>query len=115
MPVAAETMAPWTRILLPPWIRYALPGFAILAALGPNGLYLYTLFTDPAANQTAIQNPVALVFMMEAMMLLALFLGFVYYRTRSGLQVVAYLALTFLGSLAFSFPLFLFLQSKADN
>ncbi|MBU43922.1 MAG: hypothetical protein CMN76_11930 [Spirochaetaceae bacterium] len=101
-----------TRIPLPAWIRYLLLGFAIVAALGPNGMYLYTLFTDPSANQTAMQNPVALVFMIEAMMLLALFLGYVYFRTRSWLQVLLYLALAFAGSLAFSFPLFMFVQSE---
>ena len=85
---------------------------AILAAIGPNALYLFAVITDPGLNQQAMQNPVALAFMIEAMMLLALFLWFVYHRTRSFVQVLVYFVLTFLGSLAFSFPLFLFLQSK---
>ena len=91
--------------------RWMLLIFAIAAALGPNGIYLHALFTNPSLNQEALNNPVAAAFMIEATMLLLLFLGYVYHRTRSFLQVLAYLALAFLGSLAFSFPLFLYLQS----
>ena len=90
----------------------ALIVFALLAFLGPNGLYLYTLFTHPELNTAALGNPVALAFMIEAMMLLCLFLWFVYTRTQSIKQVVIYLGLSFLGSLAFSFPLFLYFQKR---
>ena len=89
--------------------------FAITALLGPNALYLYALFTNPALNTAAFQNPVALAFMIEAMMLLGWFLYYVYTRTRSFVQVGIYLALSFLGSLAFSFPLFLYLQNRNDT
>jgi hypothetical protein len=90
----------------------ALIVFALLAFLGPNGLYLYTLFTQPELNAAALGNPVALAFMIEAMMLLGLFLWFVYTRTQSIKQVMIYLGLSFLGSLAFSFPLFLYFQKR---
>lgn len=92
--------------------RLILLVFALLALVGPNGLYLYAFFTQPELNQAAMQNPVALAFMIEAMMLLALFLWYVYRVTRSWAQVGLYLVLTFLGSLAFSFPLFLYLRSR---
>ena len=88
---------------------------AVIAALGPNGLYLYTLFTDPDQNNQALANPVAQAFMIEAMMLLTLFLYYVYRRTSSALQVLLYLVLAFLGSLAFSFPIFLYLQSETST
>lgn len=87
--------------------------FAVVAFLGPNGLYLYALFTDPSLNQQALGNPVALAFMIEAMMLLGLFLWYVHRETRSLAQVGLYLLLSFAGSLAFSFPLFLYLRRKA--
>jgi hypothetical protein len=90
----------------------ALIVFALLAFLGPNALYLYTLFTQPELNAAALGNPVALAFMIEAMMLLGLFLWFVYTRTQSIKQVVIYLGLSFIGSLAFSFPLFLYFQKR---
>lgn len=82
--------------------------FALLAFIGPNGMFLYAAFTQPALIQEANANLVALAFMIEAMMLLALFLGYVWIETRSAKQVVLYLALSFIGSLAFSFPFFLY-------
>ncbi|MEM0967580.1 MAG: hypothetical protein AAGJ81_15640 [Verrucomicrobiota bacterium] len=85
---------------------------AILAFLGPNGLYLYFAITQPELNQAAIRNPIALAFMIEAMMLLVLFLWQVYRITRSWMQVGLYLILSFIGSLAFSFPFFVYRQKK---
>lgn len=80
--------------------------FAILAFLGPNGLYLYYAMTKPELNAEALSNPISLAFMIEAMMLLALFLWYVFRTTRSWGKVVLYLVLAFLGSLAFSLPFF---------
>lgn len=97
---------------LTPASRIILLVVAALALLGPNGLYLYTLLTRPELNDLALRNPIALAFMIEAMMLLALFLWYVRRRTGSWLQVLLYLALSFAGSLAFSFPLFLYLDSR---
>ena len=48
--------------------------FAALAFLGPNGLYIYGLIVHPDLNLQAMTNPTALAFMIEAMMLLSLFL-----------------------------------------
>ncbi len=84
---------------------------AVLAALGPNGLYLYFAATQPEMNLEAMRNPIALAFMIEAMMLLALFLYYVFRRTGSWGKVVLYLVLAFAGSLAFSFPFFLWRES----
>ena len=98
-----------------PAMRSGLLAFAILAAIVPNGLYLYYTITQPELNSLAMQNPVALAFMIEAMMLLGLFLIYVYRKTGSWAQVALYLVLTFAGSLAFSFPLFLYIQSGKEN
>lgn len=95
--------------------RNILLGVGVIAALGPNALYLSTLFQDPTANRTAMENPVALAFMIEAMMLLVLFLWYVHRETRSWSEVLLYLVLAFAGSLAFSFPLFLYVQSKRKH
>ena len=85
---------------------------AILALVGPNGLYVYYAITAPELNQAALRNPIALAFMIEAMMLLGVFLWQVYRLTRSWIQVSLYLILSFVGSLAFSLPLFIYRQSK---
>ena len=88
---------------------------SVTAFIGPNGLYIYTLFTDPGANLEAINNPIALAFMVEAIMLLCLFLYYVYCKTKSMKQVFLYLILSFIGSLAFSFPLFIYLDFKKNS
>lgn len=98
-----------------PVTRTVLLLIAIVAALGPNGLYIYSSIQDPELNQKALANPVALAFMMEAMVLLAIFLWFVFQRTRSVIQVIVYLVLTFVGSLAFSFPFFLYVESSRKS
>lgn len=85
---------------------------AIIGLLGPNGLYLYFSLTQPELNSAAISNPIALAFMIEAIMLVAIFLFWVYQRTRSWKQVATYFVLTMCGSLAFSFPLFLYRNSQ---
>jgi hypothetical protein len=69
--------------------------FALVAFFGPNAYYLYWVAQDPGLNQTAWSHPVAAAFMAEAMMLLTLFLGYVYVRTRSWAKVGGYLVLSF--------------------
>lgn len=88
---------------------------AILAFLGPNGMYLYFTVTQPELNQEALSNPISLAFMIEAMMLLGLFLWYVFRTTRSWLSVMLYLVLAFLGSLAFSLPLFMSRKSSSGT
>lgn len=87
--------------------RKVLLGVAVLAFLGPNGFYLYYAATQPELNAEALSNPISLAFMIEAMMLLALFLWFVFKTTGSWTKVGLYLVLAFLGCLAFSLPFFL--------
>ncbi len=101
-----------TPLKLTPAQRTVLLIVAFLALLGPNALYLYYAATQPELNQEALRNPIALAFMIEAMMLLALFLWYVFRVTRSWLSVLLYLVLAFLGSLAFSLPFFLFRKSR---
>ena len=92
--------------------RIALLIFAAIAFFGPNAVFLYYAFTQPALIQEANANPIALAFMIEAMMLMALFLVYLWFKTKSLGQVVLYLILTFIGSLAFSFVVFLYAYSK---
>lgn len=86
--------------------------FAIIALLVPNGLYLFYAVTQPELNTAAMRNPIALAFMIEAMMLLGMFLVHVYRQTQSWAKVGIYLALSFIGSLAFSFPLYKYMESR---
>lgn len=101
-------------MLLSENLRRFLLIFAVIGGLVPNGLYLYFAFTRPDLNAAAMANPVAQAFMIEAMMLLGLFLFYVYRQTRSLGQVLLYLLLAIAGSLAFSFPVFLYRNSGSE-
>ena len=85
---------------------------AVVGLLGVNDLFLYGYFTEPTLIRQALSNKVALAFLIEALALLALFLVYVYQQTRSWGQVFKYYLLSMAGSLLFSLPLFLYLQSK---
>lgn len=96
-----------------PVTRASLLIFALVALIGPNGMFLYYAFSEPSLMQEANANPIALAFMIEAMMLLVLFLAYVWSKSRSVARVVWYLMLTFIGSLAFSFAVYLYVHSKS--
>jgi len=85
---------------------------SISALLGPNGIYIYSAIAKPELNLQALRNPIALAFIIEAMILLGLFLWYVFKQTKSWSKVLIYLVLSFVGSLAFSLPLFLYINNK---
>ncbi|MGJ8639528.1 MAG: DUF2834 domain-containing protein [Opitutaceae bacterium] len=99
-------------INLPGKLSLAALAVAVIAFLGPNGLYLYFSLTQPELNSAALRNPIALAFITEAFLLVAIFLGWVYHLTHSWSRVAIYFVLTMCGSLAFSFPLFLYRNSR---
>lgn len=97
---------------IPHQYRIVLLLFALTAFIGPNGMFLYYSFAEPSLINEANANPIALVFMIEAFMLVGLFLGYIWIKTQSVAQVVLYFGLSMIGSLAFSFALFFYLHSK---
>ena len=107
-----NTNCTMTPIQLSSTSRFLLLLFAVVTLLGPNGLFLYYSITNPDLLGDANSNPIALAFMIEAMMLLGLFLVYIWSKTKSLLQVALYLGLSFIGSLAFSFAIYLFVRSK---
>ncbi|MBX2823002.1 MAG: hypothetical protein KTR29_25100 [Rhodothermaceae bacterium] len=74
-------------------------------------MFLYYSITQPEVLQAANSNPIALAFMIEAFMLLGLFLVYVWRKTKSVRQVLLYLGLSFIGSLAFSFAVYVYVYS----
>ena len=101
-----------THFELSPKSRTLILLFAIITLVGPNGMFLYYSITQPELLQAANSNPIALAFMIEAFMLLALFLVYMWRKTKSVMQVVLYLGLSFIGSLAFSFAVYVYVYSK---
>ena len=87
--------------------RPALWALALVGLLGLNGVFVYYLLVRPDVVAAAQQNPVSLVFMAEAFVLV----GFgAWTIARLGLRRpgwLAFVVLSVVGSLAFSVPAFL--------
>ena len=92
--------------------RFLILLFAIVTFVGPNGMFLYYAFSRPELMQQANANPIALAFMIEAMMMLGLFLVFIWRKSKSVAKVLLYLFLSFIGSLAFSVAIYIYRQNQ---
>jgi hypothetical protein len=85
---------------------------AVFGFLGPNGVFLYYAFAEPAIFRVAMSNPITLVYVLEAFVLVALFAWFFH---RNGLRSpgwVAFVLMSLIGSLTFSVPAYLYVASR---
>ena len=85
---------------------------AVFGLIVPNGSFLYYSLVAPAALRAALSNPVALVFITEAFLLMFLFawvIGHLGFRSPGWL---AFIIMSLFGSLVFSVPAFLYLASR---
>lgn len=88
---------------------------AVSGLIVPNGIFIYYSLAAPALLHDALTNPVALVFIAEAFLLMFLFAWVIH---RQGLRSpgwLAFIVLSLLGSLAFSVPAFLYLASRRSR
>lgn len=86
--------------------RVFLWSLATIGFLGVNGAFFYGLFR-PAVLQQALSNPLALAFMVEAMLLMG---ALAYLLTKwqvNRLHWVWFVLLSLLGSMAFALPVVL--------
>lgn len=100
-------MKPFTRCQEKTLLALALFGVCI-----PNGFFLYHALTNPDTVREALANPVAQLVIAEAfflMFLLAWFINRIGFRKPGWL---AFIFLSFLGSMACSAPAFLYLASR---
>jgi hypothetical protein len=85
---------------------------ALLGLLGINGIFLYYVAFEPAAMMAALENPVSLVFIVEAFVMTA-FLAWLI--SSVGLEDPGwgwFVILSLVGGLAFSAPLFILLHLR---
>lgn len=99
------------RPLRPFFLVAAIVGFALV-----NGAFLYYAFIDHETYEAAMSNGLALVFMGEAFLLMFFFAFLI---ARLGLKRpgwVFFIAMSLIGSMAFSIPLqlYLWLRPKGD-
>ncbi len=94
--------------------RSLLAVLAIFGALVPNGVFLWVAFTNPDALWATMADPVALVFIGEAFLLMFFFAWLIH---RGGWRPgpVAFVVMSLLGSLAFSVPAWLWLASRPGS
>lgn len=83
--------------------RAFLWSLAVVGLVGVNGAFVYGL-VQPGVMNAALTNPISLAFMVEAIVLL---IAFAYLLTKwrvSRLSPLWFVALSFLGSMAFALP-----------
>lgn len=90
----------------------ALLFLAILGLLGPNSVFLYFTFARPEIAAAAYENPVALVFIVEAFFLMGLFAWGISKLGMTKPGWLAFIVLSIAGSMAFSVPFFLYLHLR---
>ncbi len=95
--------------------RILLVIFAVTGLIGPNGIFLYFALTDRAALLQALHDPVAMVFMGEAFLLLVLFAWLIKIRDLTRPGWLTFTVLSLLGSMAFSVPAFLLLHARKEG
>jgi hypothetical protein len=85
---------------------------AIFGLIIPNGFFLYYSLVSPAALHAALSNPVALVFITEAFLLMFLFAWFLHHMGLRSPGWRSFIVMSLVGSMVFSVPAFLYFASR---
>ena len=80
--------------------------------LGINGVFLWSLYTRPDAVREALANPLALAFVVEAMLLVATLAWLFRKWSLTRLGWGWFVVLSLVGSLAFAIPVALLLPKR---
>ena len=94
--------------------RMVLRVIAILGALGLNGVFLYVLLARPELWRAALQDPIAWVLMIEALLVTGVFGWWLARKKRQRPGGLWFVVLSLLGGLAFSLP-FVILAADRDR
>lgn len=78
----------------------------------PNGIFLYESVVKPDLVQQALGNPVALVFITEAFLLMFLFAWLIWHCGLGLRMAMLFILMSLLGSMVFSIPAMLYLASR---
>ena len=87
-------------------------GLALFGLTVPNGCFLYHAIFYPDIMWAALANPIAMVFIAEAFLLMFLFAYFIHRRGFRSPGWLAFIIMSFVGSMVFSIPAFLYLVSR---
>jgi hypothetical protein len=84
--------------------RFWLGLLALISLIGLNGAFFYGLLFQPEALQGALRNPIALAFIIEAMLLLVVLAWLLPRWGVSRLSSLWFVILSLLGGIAFALP-----------
>ena len=102
-------------IILTPREAATLAALAVFGLVVPNGIFLWYFFADHGVVRAALTNPVALVFISEAFLLMFLF-AWLLRKAGSGKPTgFIFILLSLAGSLACSVPLTLWLMCRRET
>jgi hypothetical protein len=99
-------------LILTPREATALAALAVFGLVVPNGIFLWYFFMDHGVVRAAVHNPVALVFIVEAFLLMFLL---AWLLRRSGCTRptgFVFVVMSLVGSMAFSVPAALWLAGR---
>ena len=85
---------------------------AIFGLIIPNGFFLYYSLVSPAALHAGLSNPVALVFITEAFLLMFLCAWLIHHMGLRSPGWLSFIVMSLLGSMVFSVPASLYLASR---
>ena len=88
---------------------------SILGLLIPNSIFLYYFCTDRATTNQALSNPISLVFIIEAFILMFLFAWLLKKTNPKKPTSISFIILSLLGSMVFSVPLTIYTIFNKSN
>ncbi len=88
---------------------------AVFGALLPNGVFLHYFFTSPETTKAALTNPLSLVFIIEAFILMFLFAWLLRKVAAKKPSGTLFVVMSLLGTMVFSIPVSLYLLTKKKD
>lgn len=85
---------------------------ALFGLIVPNGIFLYYFFSSPEVMQAAMSNPISLVFISEAFLLMFLFAWLLRKVGSTQPSGFVFILMSLVGSMVFSVPAALWLAGK---
>jgi len=95
--------------------RALLWALAAIGGLGVNGAFVYGVFARPGALAAALTNPIALAFVLEALILMGML---AYLLPRWGVSRrsrLVFVALSLLGGIVFALPIVVLWRRRGDG
>lgn len=92
--------------------RRTLAVLALIGLVGPNGIFIYYSIVDASAIHRTLGDPIALAFIAESFLTMGIMAWLIRARGRSNPGWVSFIIMSLLGSLAFSFPAYLWATNR---